>query len=467
MRNGISPRIVLATFVVCLCLADVAAAQTTKPQESTQQEPTEPEDSPEPLANAKPPYDALFGGASTNRRPGHTLNLNASVVEVYDQDEVDEGEPQLGGLYTSFTGDVDYWRSGSRIQVAASGGANLRYYHQLSAFLAADYRGSAGLEAALANRTTLYVSQALSLTPTSLPNLFATPLPPELGDPVPPGNSNFAVTRDTFVTSVTAASVEHFYSVRSQLVVRGSVRYNEYLGESNANGDWSMLDSGVVYRYRVTEARSVRAGYSYRRASYAFTASPDGRGPQPDEHNVFAGVAINRAFSAGQRTMASIDGGTAVFGATSPGDLRQPFNRLRFVMNAAVAHQIGQTWLFVGAFDRGNRFDQGNGAPVFGNAWSVSAGGFVNTRTDVTAWVSHTEGEPVLAVSGQGFTTSTAGGRVRYALSRRWAVVGEYFRYKYDFNNSPDYPFLTGVPQRFARSSVRFGVVAFWPIVPR
>jgi hypothetical protein len=468
MRSVIRTRTLLAAFGLCLCLTGVAASQTTQPREQeSRPEPATPEDSPEPLANAKPPYDALFGGASTQTRPGNSLNFNGSIVEVYDQDQVDEGEPQLGGLYTSFSGDVDYRRSGSRGQMAATGGVNLRYYHQLSEFLAAEYHGSAGVEVEVAPRTTLLLNEAVLLAPVALPNLFATPLPPEVGDPIPPGNSNFAVTNDKFVTSATAASVEHRFSARAQLVARGNFRYSHYLGEVNPNSDWSMLDSGAVYRHRLTETRSVRAGYSYRRASYSFAGSLPGRGPQPDEHNFFVGVAVNRAFSAGQRTMLSIDGGTSVFGATSPVDFLQPGNRLRFVFDASVAHQIGKTWLFAGAFDRGSQFDQGYGGPVFANAFSLTATGFLNARTDVTAWVSRTDGEPVLAVTGQGFSTTTAGGRLRYALSRRWALTGEYFHYTYDFTNSPNYPFLIGVPQRFARNSIRGGVSVFWPILPR
>ena len=457
----------LAAMVVCVFVAGAAAGQTTKPKEEEgKQQPATPEDSPEPLANLRQPYEALFGGASTEKESGTRVNFNGSVIEAYDEDEVDQGEPQLGGLYTSVTGDVDYTRNGTRMQFAASGGASLRYYHQISQFLAIDYRGTAGMEADVARRTTLVVNQALSLSPVSLPNLFATPLPPEIGDPVPPGNSNFAVTNDKFVTSTTAGSLEHRFSIQSQLVVRGNYRYNHYLGEASQNGDWSMLDSGVTYRHRLTEARSVRAGYSYRRASYSYTDVVTGVGAQPNEHNVFVGVAVTRSFSSSQRTTLSIDGGTSLFGVTSPTQLLQPGDKLRFVFDAAVAHSIGKTWLLAGEFDRGSQFDQGYGGPVFANALSLTAGGFVNRRTDINAWVSRTDGEPIVAVTSQGFSTTTYGGRVRYALSRNWALTGEYFRYKYDFINSPPYPFLIGVPQRFARNSIRGGVVVFFPLVP-
>jgi len=472
LRRVRSANTLIAALIVCLTMAGVAAGQTTqqqeggKPKEGGKQQPEPPEDSPEPLGTARRPYGALFGGASTQKETGNRVNFNGSVVEVYDRGEGEEGEPQLGGLYTSFTGDVDYTRTGTRVQFAAGGGANVRYYHQISQFLAADYRGNVGVQADPSVRTTLVFNEALAVSPVSLPNLFATPLPPEIGEPAPPGNSNFAVTNEKFITSMTIGSLEHRFSVQSQLVVRGNYRYNHYFGDQSQNVDWAMLDSGVVYRHRLTEARSIRTGYSYRRASYSYTNLLTGQGAQPNEHNVFVGVAVNRSFSSSQRTTVSLDGGTSLFGVTSTTQLLQPGNKLRFVFDAAVAHSIGKTWLLVGEFDRGSQFDQGYGGPVFANAFSASASGFVSTRTDITVWASHTDGDPIAAIGDQGFTTATYGGRVRYALSRNWALTGEYFRYKYDFTNAPPFPFLFGVPQKFARNSIRGGVSVFFPLVP-
>ena len=129
MRRVQGASTALAALIVCLTMAGAAAGQTTqqqeggKPKEGGKQQPEQPappEDSPEPLANARPPYEALFGGASTEKETGTRVNFNGSVIEVYDQDELEEGEPQLGGLYTSFTGDVDYKRNGTRMQFAAN-----------------------------------------------------------------------------------------------------------------------------------------------------------------------------------------------------------------------------------------------------------------------------------------------------------------------------------------------------------
>ena len=81
--------------------------------------------------------------------------------------------------------------------------------------------------------------------------------------------------------------------------------------------------------------------------------------------------------------------------------------------------------------------------------------------------MAYTQGEYVAALAGSRFTNMAAGARLRYALSRRWALTAQYFRYTYDFTNSPGVPFLIGVPERFARHSLSGGVLVFLPISSR
>ena len=99
-------RTMLAVCGFCVCVTGVSFAQTTQPgQDEPKQEQPPPEDSPEPLGNARRPYRGLFGGANTGSRRETIVNFNGSVSGVYDQDELaDDEESQLGGFYTNFTG---------------------------------------------------------------------------------------------------------------------------------------------------------------------------------------------------------------------------------------------------------------------------------------------------------------------------------------------------------------------------
>ena len=138
----------LAVCGFCVCMTSVSFAQTTQPgQDEPKQEQPPPEDSPEPLGNARRPYRGLFGGANTGSRRETIVNFNGSVAGVYDQDELGDDEAsQLEGFYTNFPANLDYGRFGTRTEVSANGGANLRYYTQFSEFLAADYHAQRGRE---------------------------------------------------------------------------------------------------------------------------------------------------------------------------------------------------------------------------------------------------------------------------------------------------------------------------------
>ena len=195
--------------------------------------------------------------------------------------------------------------------------------------------------------------------------------------------------------------------------------------------------------------------------------APGGLGPQPDEHNFFVGGAVDRAFTDQQRTMVSFEAGPSIFNAAATSDLLQASNRVRFVFAAAVAHQIGQSWLLAGSFNHGSQFNQGYGGPVFADEVYASVTGYFSARTDITASVAHTEGQSVLTLAGREFVTSAAGATLRHALSRNWALTAQYFYYSYDFTNAPGLPALIAVPQRFSRNSLRGGVSVFLPISRR
>jgi hypothetical protein len=463
-----SVRAILFAIGWSACVASTTFGQTAQPgqERPKEEQPPPEEDAPDPLSNARRPYRGLFGGANTGSRRQTTVNFNGSVSEVYDQDELGEGSPQLGGLYTNFLGDIDYGRYGTRVEVSASGGANLRYYSQQSRFLAADYHATGGVRAQLAPYTSLLLSETIMYSPVALPELFANPLPPELGQPLPP-TSNFAVTDDKLVNLGTTASLTHEFSLRSSLTATANHQFINFLAEDSPTNDWSTINGGAAYRYRLTATRSLRTGYNYRRASYSLRDAPEGEGPQPSEHNLFVGGVIERQFPYQQRTTVSFEAGPSIFSAPADAELLPSSDRVRLTFAAAVAHQIGRSWLALASFNRGSQFNQGYGGPVFADAVFASVSGFVTARTDITASVARTEGQSVLAIAGQQFVIRTAGAQVRHALSRNWALTAQYFYFSFDFTDAPGLPTVIGVPTRFARNSLRAGVSVFLPISRR
>ena len=189
-----------------------------------------------------------------------------------------------------------------------------------------------------------------------------------------------------------------------------------------------------TYRHRLTEARSVRLGYSYRRASYSYLRSVDRPG---------------RTAERTQRLRRRRGQSRVLVLATNHSLARRRHVALRCDVSDPAAPAGRQAALRLRrrrrAFDRQDlavRRSVRSRKPVRPGLWraglrqrvSVSASGFVNTRVDITAWVSHTDGEPIVGGDQPGVLDQHYGGRVRYALSRNWALTGEYFRYRYRFH---------------------------------
>jgi hypothetical protein len=458
----------VTSVVLCLCLwnpSDVLGQepQDKKPPKSEQQ----PEDTPDPMENARRPYRAYFGGATIERLVPNGLDLTGSAFEVYDQNLLaDISSPDtssalgIGGAYTNLIGDLNFARRASGIQTSATGGLNARYYTSLNKFVAADYHAGFGLSRA-SPITTVEVNQTISYSPVFLLGLFVDALPLGLGDVQRPG-TDFAVTDDRAVTAATSAEVARRFSVRTQAIFNGGFRRSHYLVVSPRGTDFSTLEGGGSLRYRVTEDADLRFGYNYRRASYTGTEAFGPFPRQPDEHNINVGLAYNPVLSGSRRTILTFEGGTALVNAPVSSNIFESRRQLRLIADAALAHQMGRTWLLVGSFKRGTGFVEGLSGPVFTDAVSASTNGFFNNRTDLHAAFAHSNGEPTLVGAVTSFSTTTANARVRFALSARWAVAAEYLFYFYDFSKTLQ--LAPGINPRFKRNSVRGGLTLWLPI---
>ncbi|MCC7126229.1 MAG: hypothetical protein IT178_15380 [Acidobacteria bacterium] len=437
--------------------------QEGRPQ---QPEPPPPEEAAEPLTGAERPMEALFAGASTGQRRALALDFNGAVSAVNDSDVVTGEQTQIDGFYTNLIADLVFERRTGRTETGATAGGNVRYYPELKQFIAADYHVGTGVAGRVTPRTMLRVDSAASLAPIGLPGLFATALPPDLGEPLPPG-TNYAVNNDRLFTWTGLTSFEQRFTARSQLVMRAGGRASQFLTESLENNDWWNVEAGGMYRYRVTTTRSVRTNYTYRRASFGTLSGLDIDRQNTDEHVATVGGTADYLVSDQQRTMFSAQVGISTVSLPLTIDGDGASRRHRVIGDVSVAHQMGRSWLLVGTVERSNRFDQGFGGPVFTNGGSLALNGFFNTRTDVSATFSHTTGRPSLAGADQRFWTTGANGRLRFALSRSWALSAEYMYFAYNFRDAPGLPSLIGVPQQFKRHSVRAGIVTSLPWLRR
>ncbi len=462
----------LVVVTVCLTLgvAPSAWAQGSTPKEGSKPapKPAAPEDPADPMAAARRPYTALFGGATVERVPSSGLRLNGSVHEVWDQNLLAEitspdtsSALQLSGAYTNLVGDLNYARRTAHLQLGLTGGANARYYTGLGKFAANDYHGGIGVSLRPTVLTTVTVNQSLSYAPVFLFGLFADALPPALGGLQGPGAA-YAVNDDRAVTAESGAEIERRLSPRATLRAVGAYRRSHYLVVTPRGTDFSTVDGGGDFRYRLTEDGDLRLGYAYRGASYQGTEQFGRRPQQPAEHNLHIGVAFHPSLSDQRRTILTFEGGTSFVNSALSNNVFVTKRQIRLVGDVALAHQMGRSWLLVGAFKRGTGFVEGLSAPVFTDSVWVTTSGFVSNRTDLLMSLGYSNGEPSLVGSVTTFSTTTANARMRVALSARWAITAEYFFYRYDF--SKVLPLSVGLDPRVKRNTLRGGLNLWLPV---
>ena len=459
------PRACLLLLLLVWPCSQSATAQT-RPPVPPDDRPAEPVPEPaDPMATARRPYTSLFGGAVVERQPSNGLRFTGAVFGVYDQNLLAEfltpNTPAVSGGYTNLVGDLDYGRRTTRVQVAATGGANARYYTNLNKFAANDFHGGAGVSVRLDRLTSLTVNQAVTYAPVFLYGLFASALPPALGSVDSP-NSAFFVNDDRAVTTDSSALFERRVTERNLISGSASYRRSHYTVVTSRGTDFTSVEGGGDYRYRLTQNSDLRLGYFYRKANFIGTEFFGGQVQRPAEHNLHLGVAYHPSLSEDRRTILTFEGGTSLVNSPVASNQFQARRQVRVVGDAAIARQMGASWLLVAAFRRGTGFVQGLGGPVFTDAVSLTSTGFFNRRTDLLASVAYSNGEPTLVGSIATFSTATANARLRVALTPRWAFVSEYLFYYYDFTKV--LTLAGGLEPQVKRSTVRLGLTMWLPV---
>ncbi len=466
-----------ALLLVVVLLGGVCSAQTTPAGPATQAAKDKQKKKKDkekqagksgPATTARRPYRAVFGGARTELGVTKALDFNGGIAEAYDQDLLAEvSSPnaprtaQSDGFYTNLNGDLTFRRMGSRLEGVVNGGATARYYAGLNEFYASDYHAAAGVSARTSARQQVRFNQAFSFAPVDLLGIFASALPPALGDVRPP-TTDYAVNSNRSYTNSTSAELNTRLSSRSDFTLTSGLRLTHFPDRPEEANGFREFGAGGLYLHGLSASAKLRLGYSYRKANFQGTPLVAQTPLNPAEHNLDIGVDFNRPLSESRRTSMILRTGAAIVRAPLPSNTQVLRQQLRLLIDGSVLHQMGETWQVVGNYRSGPDFVERLGGPVFTQAWVVSANGFMSPRADFASSVSYSSGEPTLAITGQNFTTYTGNARLRVALGQRWAATAEYVYYFYDFSKTP--LLVPGLPPRFNRNLLRVGLSLWAPI---
>lgn len=453
-----------------LCVPTLAAMLTTglhaSPRASHSEDSegqTQTPQAPQNVVQAPRPYRPVFSGAAPDSSAHHVFDLSASVAGAYDDNVLAEGGGtiapgayQRSGFYSELSAQAAYSRRGERFDFQAGAGTNLRYYGEQREIVGTNHVADVGIAGRVGHRGRFNVNQSLSTAPSYLQRLLG-PAAGQAPGLLATAADDYAVNDTSAYTYTTAAGFNQAIKRRGTLSLTSNLRRTDFAVNEAGLRDLTAYDLGGHVGYGLTRGATLRVGYVFRRGQY-------GDAQQHTEHTVDAGIDYVKPLSATRRTTFAMTTGSTMLNApVQSGALgsaaRQQY---RIVADLSVTHQMSRTWTAAGRYHRGVELIEGLSGPVLSDAFNVSTEGFLGRRVDVRGSAAYSSGDGALPGSPTQFSTYTGQGRVRFGLSRHWAVYTEYLYYLYQFDRALQLP--VGVPPQLERSGIRAGVLFMLPL---
>lgn len=438
------------------------------------------------------PFRGIFGAPPSPDSP-HSLILSGNLFAAYDDSEVDGlVNPQTGlpwvqrtGHYYGADAGLTYGFNVDKTRFAMQGqtGARVNYYDANGrSRVLPTYRADVGFTARLTSSLSLGVQQTAAYL-----SHYNSALAPQLGGGMGGGfgggfgggagmgggsGSGLGLFDDP------SQDIFELKAVRSNSSVMLTNRFGRYLFASGAYHYrfFEVLDdsdvptsrffdygshmgsAAIMYARPMTRYATLQLGYDVK--------VTDGRsrtGEPQVLHTINAGVNYSRALSFSRRTTFSFGTGSAIAAnerdpVPDGGNTR---TQIRLTGNAALVHQIGQTWTAQLNYTRGFRTQDGFDDLFFTDAVNARFGGLVSRRLSFESLAAWTTSK-VETRSGthEGRSASV---RLEYALTSFAALYTQYLYHHYRF--SDDVQIDGRLPRRLDRQGARLGLTVSIPLI--
>jgi hypothetical protein len=402
------------------------------------------------------PNRALFGGGVG--ATDHQLIFNGSLAGGRDKLVFPEGSSgQVSPLpeamsFGSGTANLSYSLSRARFSFGAAADASARYAPSLVSRTANSYGASVSSGLALSTRTNLSGSFAVSHQPISALSLF----PDMFGSGAPPVPTDYGlagVAAGSYTSDSGSVDLSHRLTNRSSLMFAYSYQHSP---AADFRPRQSSQGAAARYSHQVARGLSLRLGYGRRIGSYAGVAGVSNRNIA--NHTIDAGVDFSRALSFSRRTSLSFSTGSAIVTDSVT-------TRYDLVGNAALTHEIGQTWSAGLSYDRQVGFVDALVQPTFSDSVSASFGGLLTRRISVNTGAGASLGSIGLSGDTNKFRAVQASAGLQVALNRALGLGVGYVYYRYRFDTTANLP--PGVGTRHNRQSVQVMLDVWLPLFHR
>ena len=361
------------------------------------------------------PYEALNGGlmASGTLFGAYDDNLLLTDSGLYAPPRL----PVFGGTYAGYTGNLAYDWLGDTLAVRADLSTTGRYYPAYDVFRLGRQLGSVSLTAAGMSPwrgAHLNTNGAVQYRSHGVPFTAATFLPDDALD--------------------VGAIAGEISSYRSGLV-SGAIQLGQDWGRRRSLSVTASVQSTWLENYARTAGYELGGMYSAKvgrhgvfRAGYSREAFDRGVGSYVI-HNVTAGGNYARPLSALRGAYVSFGGGTSAI------EGRGTF-RTTAVGDAGFRYEFKRSWTASAHYHRGFTFVDEVLQPLMANTFVGSVDGLLSPRLGLLVSSVTTLGNVGAIDTASNYDMHGMRARLRYSLSRRAAIQGEYLFYHYRFDDS-------------------------------
>jgi hypothetical protein len=407
-----------------------------------------------------PPSGGLFGTARTDTRSDNKFDVTFSLGEGYDtnipaefRNRVPQSGPQSGGFSTIMTTTAEYSNVRRRGRITGTGQSSFRYFSRVSEVAPVSHAAALGGRLDLSRTATLSLNQSAAYSPSYLHQLIGSVDTPELGSTIaaPPDYRVDEVGTYSYGTSATLGLGPR----RHRFTATADYRYTTHQRDSTARPDLSNYSGRVKYARGIGRNGLVSAGYEYRTGEFSF-------GPTI-EHRLSVGAEFTRALTSSRRLAWRFDVSPSILDIPVR-DARTPIagrvNRLHG--QGSLEYPFRRNWRVAASYRRMMDFVPLFSEPLLTDSARAELSGLFTRRLEVSMSAGMLKGESALTQSSGKLGTYTGTTRAQFALSRSFALYGEYLYYFYDLRDqsalAPD------LPPTFEQHGVRGGVTVWVPV---
>jgi hypothetical protein len=394
------------------------------------------------------PFRALFGRDDTSRPARHELNLTTSLSAAIDNNAQASNPPQPGEaqdagrsqLYTAGA-QLAYVLRESRVTLNASGSASYPYYSLMPEQADSPAYGGDISLAFVPGETTVSGYGRYFYSPYYAP--FLQP------GYVPSGGSfDYASALSANELLSGGATLTHRLGRSTSASAGYYLSGTRFTDEDRTNGN-----QGVRVSMSTSVARSVTlgGGYAYSQSRVADAAASS----RSESHGVDANLGYSHQWSRSSATSfsGSIGWATVTY-IDSSSD--------RWVGSVGITHATGSGWSVNANYGRTLQYLNVTRQPTWDDSVNVGLNARISQRVSAGVSGSYLRGRQVTG-GDEGFDSYSGVAGLQVALTTFMQASASYIYYRYNY--PADYELPAGVPSKFDRQRVQFGMTFWLPLV--